>query len=299
MLLIIPLLLGVVWVHADMRAADDQLPFDKMIVKPVEGHRFVSEQPAHGDGPQISILAGDPEKGPTTALIRFKGALPMHWHSSPYEAVVMEGTVKHYAREDNPVAAPALHPGSYWFQTARDIHTDVCVSGSAAARGECMVYVRTFGKLDMTVDASAQPQAPPQTQTKTPPQAEAHESFANRYVPADRTPWYVEAPGVPIKLAKLWGDRTVGEAGTLLTSPAGFHAGLHSHTADYWAVVVQGTWQHLVPSTGEGKGLRLDPGAFWTQKRTELHDDWCISKTPCVIFLFSKDPYVTEFPKSK
>lgn len=286
----IPLLCGLVLVHADVQAQDGQIPFDKMIVKPVEGHRFVSEQPEHGDGPQISILAGDPEKGPTTAIIRFKGTLPMHWHSSPYEALVMDGTVKHYARQDDPEAAPALRPGSYWFQTARDVHTDACVSGSA--RGECMVYVRTFGKLDMTVDAPAQA-------TQTAQTAQTRESFTNRYITADRTPWYVEAPGVPVKLAKLWGDRTGGEAGTLLTTPGEFHAGLHSHTADYWAVVVQGTWRHEVPSTGEGKGLRLEPGAFWTQKRTELHDDWCISKTPCVIFLFNQDPYVTEFPKGK
>jgi hypothetical protein len=270
-----------------------QLPFDRMIVKPVEGHRFEREQPDHADGPQISILAGDPEKGPASAIIRFKGTLPMHWHSSAYEAMVLEGTVKHYARQDDPEAAPALRPGSYWFQTSRDVHTDACVS----APGECVVYVRTFGKLDMTVDASAPAQAPAQTQAQS--QTQTPESFENRYITADRTPWYVEAPGVPVKLAKLWGDRTGGEAGTLLTTPGGFHAGLHSHTADYWAVVVQGTWQHLVPSTGEGKGLRLEPGAFWTQKRTELHDDWCISKTPCVIFLFNKDPYVTEFPKSK
>jgi hypothetical protein len=295
----IPLLSGFVWVAAGVQIATGQLPFDKMTVKPVESHHFVNEQPDHKDGPQISILAGDPEKGPTTAIIRFKGALPMHWHSSPYEALVMEGIVKHYARQDNPEAAPTLRPGSYWFQTARDVHTDVCVSAS----GDCMVYVRTFGKLDMTVEASASASAAASTSAAAPAQArtqsQAQESLANRYITADRTPWYVEAPGVPVKLAKLWGDRTAGEAGTLLTAPAGFHAGLHSHTADYWAVVVQGTWQHLVPSTGEGKGLRLEPGAFWTQKHTELHDDWCISKTPCVIFLFNKDPYVTEFPKSK
>jgi hypothetical protein len=149
----------------------------------------------------------------------------------------------------------------------------------------------------MSVNADVQVQNDQVPFDRTQPQSQARESFANRYITADRTPWYVEAPGVPVKLAKLWGDRTVGEAGTLLTAPAGFHAGLHSHTADYWAVVVQGTWQHLVPSTGEGKGLRLEPGAFWTQKRTEPHDDWCISKTPCVILLFNKDPYVTEFPK--
>ena len=118
----------------------------------------------------------------------------------------------------------------------------------------------------------------------------------NRYLPADKLPWYFEAPGIPAELAPLWGDRARGEAGTLLRVPAGFASGPHSHTADYWAIVVQGTWKHWVPSTGEGLGLTLSPGAFWTQKHTQLHEDACVSQEPCVIFLFNKTPYVTEFP---
>lgn len=128
--------------------------------------------------------------------------------------------------------------------------------------------------------------------------ASAQATMENRYVPADAQPWYREAPDIPAELAPLWGDRARGEAGTLLRTPSGFRSGLHSHTADYWALVVQGTWQHWVPSTGEGKGLTLLPGSFWTQKHTQLHEDACISQEPCVIFLFNKEPYVTEFPKS-
>jgi hypothetical protein len=126
----------------------------------------------------------------------------------------------------------------------------------------------------------------------------AQPTMDNRYVPAHKLPWYREAPGIPAELAPLWGNRALGEAGTLLRTPGGFKSGLHSHTADYWAVVVQGTWRHWVPSTGEGNGITLSPGAFWTQKRTQLHEDACVSEEPCVIFLFNKAPYVTEFPKS-
>jgi len=125
----------------------------------------------------------------------------------------------------------------------------------------------------------------------------AETPMVNRYLPAEKLPWYQEAPNVPVKLAPLWGDRATGEAGTLLSAPAGFKSGAHSHTADYWAVVVAGTWEHWVPSTGEGKGIRLTPGAHWTQVRTQLHEDACVSTIPCTIFLFNKDPYKTEFPK--
>jgi Domain of unknown function (DUF4437) len=127
--------------------------------------------------------------------------------------------------------------------------------------------------------------------------AAAQGNVANHYIPADKLPWYKESPALPVELAPLWGNRTQGEAGTLLRTPAGFDSGLHSHTADYWAVVVQGTWKHWVPATGEGIGLTLEPGAHWTQVHTQLHQDACVSKVPCVIFLLNKDPYVTEFPK--
>jgi quercetin dioxygenase-like cupin family protein len=101
------------------------------------------------------------------------------------------------------------------------------------------------------------------------------------------------------RLAPLWGDRVKGEAGTLLSAPAGFRSGLHTHTADYWAIVVLGTWEHWVPSTSEGVGTKLEPGAFWTQMKNQPHEDACVSATPCTIFLFNKTPYVTEFPKQK
>jgi hypothetical protein len=125
------------------------------------------------------------------------------------------------------------------------------------------------------------------------------QGLKNEYVPTEKTPWYRESPRFPVQLAPLWGDRAKGEAGTLLTTPPGFKSGVHSHTADYRAVVVRGTWKHWVPSTGEGNGVALQPGAYWTQVHTQLHADACVSKTPCVIFLFNKEPYVTDFPAAK
>ena len=123
----------------------------------------------------------------------------------------------------------------------------------------------------------------------------AQQTVTNRYVPADELGWYRESPELPVQLAPLWGDRVMGEAGTLLQTPPGFDSGLHSHTADYWGVVVQGTWKHWVASTGEGVGLTLEPGAHWTQVHTQPHQDACVSTVPCIIFLFNKDPYMTEF----
>jgi len=121
----------------------------------------------------------------------------------------------------------------------------------------------------------------------------------NHYVPVDKLPWYREAPDIPAELAPLWGDRSKGEAGTYLRVPGKWEAPLHYHTADYWAVVVQGEWSHWVPTTGEGKSVRLLPGAHWTQIKDQPHKDACLSESPCIIFLFNRDPYETKFVKAE
>jgi hypothetical protein len=120
----------------------------------------------------------------------------------------------------------------------------------------------------------------------------------NHYLPADKIPWVAEA-GAPVQLGALWGNRAEGEAGTLLRTPPGFRSGAHSHTADYWAVVVQGAWEHWVPSNGEGKGIRLESGSHWTQVKTQLHEDACVSDAPCIILLFNKTPYITQYPSER
>ena len=119
----------------------------------------------------------------------------------------------------------------------------------------------------------------------------------NHFVPVEKLPWYREAPDIPAELAPLWGDRSKGEAGTYLRVPGGFEAPLHYHTADYWAIVIQGEWSHWVPATGEGKSVRLLPGAHWTQIKDQPHKDACLSAAPCIIFLFNRDPYETKFVK--
>lgn len=120
----------------------------------------------------------------------------------------------------------------------------------------------------------------------------------NTYIPTSKTPWKLEAPGADPRLAALWGRREAEQAGTLLNVPAGFKSGIHAHTADYRAIVVQGEWVHQVPSTGEGVGVQLLPGAYWTQMRDQWHLDECVSPTPCTIFLFNEAPYRTYFEKA-
>ena len=97
--------------------------------------------------------------------------------------------------------------------------------------------------------------------------------------------WDPYAPGAPLQVAKLWGDRLKGgEYGMLLKLPSGFEAGMHSHSADYEAVLVQGTWIH----SNEGDpdpAKEMTPGSYVFQPGRQIHNDVCKSKIDCIIFV--------------
>ena len=97
--------------------------------------------------------------------------------------------------------------------------------------------------------------------------------------------WEAYAPGAPLQVAKLWGDRAKGgDYGMLLKLPAGFEAGMHSHTGDYHGVSVQGTWIH----TNDGQtspAKEMAPGSYVFQPGKQFHNDVCKGKTECILFV--------------
>lgn len=122
---------------------------DQMLVRPVDDLKFVEwRTPPVPDGKGIAVISGDPASGTNILLHRFRRENPstLHWHSSPYQAVVIRGTVKHWAEGGSEETAPPLGPGSYWFQPAKQVHADACIDAS----GECVILLHTLGKLDST-----------------------------------------------------------------------------------------------------------------------------------------------------
>ncbi len=96
--------------------------------------------PDRPEGMQIAVLRGDPATGPSSMLMSFgPGASPMHTHAADYDAVVLEGTVQHWREGQEQSQAPALKPGSYWFQPALERHADACLSE------RCVLYVQWSG----------------------------------------------------------------------------------------------------------------------------------------------------------
>lgn len=102
----------------------------------------------------------------------------------------------------------------------------------------------------------------------------------------DRMTWKKQAPELPIMISELWGDRARdGGFGELVQVPPGFDSGLHAHSGDFHGVVVKGTWVHL-DENGKGADAPLQPGSYIRQAGRGMHIDRCVSKEPCVLFLF-------------
>ncbi|KZL13328.1 DUF4437 domain-containing protein [Pseudovibrio sp. Ad26] len=85
----------------------------------------------------------------------------------------------------------------------------------------------------------------------------------------------------PIHISVLWGDRDTGPYGMYLKMPGGFHVGEHGHSNDYYAITVQGQWEH----TRAGKKEVLPVGSYVMQPGAEFHDDACVGPKDCILLV--------------
>ena len=99
---------------------------------------------------------------------------------------------------------------------------------------------------------------------------------------ADEMEWQELAPGSPLKLVVLWGDRSKGEYAMLLKLPAGFVAPIHAHTGDYHGVNLTGTWRH---SFDGGEERALPAGSYVFQPGMGWHGDACVGPDDCILFI--------------
>jgi quercetin dioxygenase-like cupin family protein len=98
----------------------------------------------------------------------------------------------------------------------------------------------------------------------------------------DQMEWRELAPGSPVKLTILWGDRSKGEYAMLIKLPAGFAAPIHAHTGDYHGINLSGTWRH---SFDGGEERDLSPGSYVFQPGMAMHGDACAGPEDCVLFI--------------
>ena len=114
--------------------------------------KFTPLDPSNPGGVQQAVLAGDPRTGPAAFFVKLpRGPAPLHWHSSDYYALTVEGNSKHWipGKEGEAKSNP---PGTFWFQPGGTAgqHGDECLSDS------CTTFIFMPGKFDFTPIAQGQ-----------------------------------------------------------------------------------------------------------------------------------------------
>jgi len=216
---------------------------------------------------QTATLWGDRATGAAGVLIRAPGGFHagVHAHTSDYQGIVVAGTWAHSVGAIDE----RLPAGSHWFQPARELHDDRCVSQEA-----CIVLI--YSSEPFARIAADSPSA--LATLRTPQEIEA---AVDRLEGAT---WVRQSPGAPGDLFALWGDSAAGGYGALVRMPAGFDSGLHAHTGDYRGVLISGVWEH-VEADGRGAGQELLPGAYVMQPGMGMHIDRCKSSEGCILFI--------------
>jgi quercetin dioxygenase-like cupin family protein len=75
----------------------------------------------------LAVQRGDPSKGPSVILLKFKPgcSVPWHWHTANEQLMVVSGTGKAQIKDGKPIA---VHPGDYMFLPAKHVHQFTAVT---------------------------------------------------------------------------------------------------------------------------------------------------------------------------
>ena len=104
-------------------------------------------------------------------------------------------------------------------------------------------------------------------------------------IPADRITFF--GSGVKTEKGELfagpaYGDLQHSRHGTFIHMPRGFVSPVHTHTEDYYAVVIKGV------GANDAVGATPRPlpiGSYWFQRGEEPHVTRCLSDTDCLFFI--------------
>ena len=123
-----------------------------------------------------------------------------------------------------------------------------------------------------------------QTQNQAPPHAAVHEG-PSVSIPADRITFFgsgVKTDKGELLAGPAYGDLQHSHHGTFIRMPHGFVSPVHTHTQDYYAVVIQGVGANdPVGATPKP----LPAGSYWFQRGEEAHVTRCLSDTDCLFFI--------------
>ena len=208
------------------------------------------------DGPQLSLLAGNPKEGAFSALVKLPAghASPLHTHPANFQAVVVSGTIKNGRTAED---SPELKAGDMWTQPANEAHFTGCTEDA-----DCIFVGNMDGAMGTT---PAEEAVEASTQTVV---AAADIAFA---------PMNPEKPEGP-NLVALTGDMKTGPWTALARFPAGLSTPKHSHSANYSGVVVSGV-------VSNGGDETFSAGSVWSNAAGNVHTTICAEDQDCVFFI--------------
>jgi beta-alanine degradation protein BauB len=96
-----------------------------------------------------------------------------------------------------------------------------------------------------------------------------------------------------IEFADAYGDMQKGKHGTFFRFTPGFVSPLHTHTHDYYAVVLKGEMQNYEVGV---EPVTLGPGSYWYQRGKRAHTTACVSDTPGEIFIVQSNMFDAQVP---
>jgi quercetin dioxygenase-like cupin family protein len=147
--------------------------------------------------------------------------------------------------------------------------------------------------------AAGEPGGEPAVKAEPPPPPPP-DTGGYRLVAPSSLSWSPLDPNNPAgpHMAPVTGDPQQG-AGFFLRLPPGTNAGLHTHTADYHAIVVSGAPRHWLP--GEDKKAKpLGAGSYWFQPGNQPHGDECTGTEPCLLYIVMNGAFdFAPAPKAK
>lgn len=228
--------------------------------------KWMPLDPNAAGGPELAVVSGDPQKGESGFFLKLPpGTKPgLHTHTADYHAIVISGAPKHWLPGEDKKAKP-LGPGSYWFQPGNQPHGDECTGPEP-----CVVYIVMAGPFDFAPTPKAKPVKPDKYSLVA--------RASMKFNPLD--------PKQPdgAKLAIVSGDPKTGPVAFVIEVPPGVNAGLHSHTSDYHALVLEGTPAHWLPHEKD-EGKPVEPGTYWFQPGGYDHGDRCAGAAVCRTFV--------------
>jgi hypothetical protein len=104
----------------------------------------------------------------------------------------------------------------------------------------------------------------------------------------DQTTWIpldAKAGAKGPQIAVLFGDlKKKAPIGFLFKTPPGFRPGVHTHSSDDYAVIIEGRMHNF--AAGKDQGPALAAGEQWHQIANEAHDNYCEPGAECLIYVY-------------